>query len=377
MPRLIGAIAPLGFLHNRSASEVDEYVFSLTAAGVTSDNELVRIIRQAIEAVPNAMIVVDRTGRVVMTNAHAEAAFGYGRNEILGWPIQQLVEQRIPGRTPPASLPFLINAFSAATDPRHELYASHKDGHEFLIEIGLARIETSDGPLVIIGIADISGRQQEAARIRAALTEKDVLLREIHHRVKNNLQIVSSLLDLQAAQVSDQATRDLLRDSQNRIHSMALIHQTLYGSTDFESVDFAQFSETLLSLLIRSYGIDAGRITIRVEVEPLRLPIDVAVPCGLVVNELITNAFKHAFANRDHGEIRIALTRQSGNEVLLSVSDNGIGLPDNLDIGTTETIGLQLVHMLAMQLDGEITIHRSNPTQFSLLFQIGRHPEAT
>jgi two-component system, sensor histidine kinase PdtaS len=293
-----------------------------------------------------------------------------------------LADPAIGGATGPrthstASLPFLINAFSDATDPRHELYGSHKDGHDFPVEIGLSRIETSDGPLVILGITDISGRQQEAARIRAALTEKDVLLGEIHHRVKNNLQIVCSLLDLQAARVFDQATRDLLRDSQNRIHSMALIHQTLYGSTDFESVDFAQFSETLLSLLIRSYGIDAGRITIRVDVEPLRLPIDVAVPCGLVVNELITNAFKHAFADRDHGEICISLTRQPGNEVLLSVSDNGVGLPDQVDTRATETIGLQLVHLLALQLDGEITIHRSNPTLFSLRFKILRQPEVT
>jgi two-component system, sensor histidine kinase PdtaS len=337
---------------------------------MTDDIQFDPVIRQVAEAVPNAMMVLNRNGRVVMINAHAEVAFGYSGNEILGWPIEQLVTQRVPGRTPPVHLPFLVNAWSAPTGDGHELYASHKDGHDFLVEVGQSRIETNDGPLVILGITDISERRQEAARIRAALTEKDILLGEIHHRVKNNLQIVCSLLDLQAARVSDQATRDLLRDSQNRIHSMALIHQTSYGSTDFESVDFAQFSETLLSLLIRSYGIDANRIAIHVDVEPLRLPIDVAVPCGLVVNELITNAFKHAFANRDHGEIRIALTRLIGNEVLLSVSDNGVGLPDQVDTRTTETIGLQLVHLLALQLDGEITIHRSNPTRFSLRFQI-------
>ena len=356
---------------------VDDYGSSLTANGVTGDTGLVRIIRQAIEAVPNAMMVVDTNGRVTMTNAHAESAFGYKRNEILGWPIEQLLAQRVPGRTPQASLPFSINALSGATDRGHELCASHKDGHEFLVEVGLSRIETGGGALIILGITDVSGRQREAARIRTALTEKDVLLGEIHHRVKNNLQIVSSLLDLQAARISDQATRDLLLDSQNRIHSMALIHQTLYRSTDFGSVDFAQFSETLLSLLIRSYGIDAGRIAIRVNVEPLRLPIGVAVPCGLVLNELITNAFKHAFADRDHGEVRVALTRQLGDEVLLSVSDNGIGLPDQVDIGTTETIGLQLVNLLAMQLDGEITVHRSSPTRISVRFQIGGQPEAT
>jgi two-component sensor histidine kinase len=224
--------------------------------------------------------------------------------------------------------------------------------------------------MVLSAIVDLSHRKHEEARIRAALREKDILLSEIHHRVKNNLQIVSSLLDLQAARVSDQAMRDLLRDSQNRIHSMALIHQALYGSKDLASVDFAQFSETLLSALIQSYEIDPDRIAIRVDVEPVQLPIDIAVPCGLVVNELITNALKHAFPNRGRGEIRIALTRQVGNEVLLSVSDNGIGLPDHVDTSRIETIGLQLVGLLADQLGGEISISQSSPTRFSLQFQI-------
>ncbi len=200
--------------------------------------------------------------------------------------------------------------------------------------------------MVILGIVDSSERGQEAARFRAAV-KANVLLGEIHHRVNNNLQIVSSLLDLQAARVSDKATRDLLRDSENRIRSIALIHQTLYGSKDLETVDFAQFSETLLSVLVRSYGIEPDRITVRVDVEPVDLPIGVAVPCGLILNELVTNAMKHGIPDGDHGEICIALTRQSENEMLLSVSDNGIGLPDHMDTSRVETIGLQLVELLA------------------------------
>jgi two-component sensor histidine kinase len=230
--------------------------------------------------------------------------------------------------------------------------------------------------MVLSAIVDISHLRQEEERIRASLREKHVLLSEIHHRVKNNLQIVYSLLGLQAARVGDRATQDLLRDSQNRIYSMALIHQTLYGSEDFENVDFALFIDTLLPGLTRSFGIDPQHIAVRVAVEPVRLPIDIAVPCGLVVNELISNAMKHAFQDRRRGEIRIALTRQIGREALLSVSDNGIGLPDHLDVRNTETIGLQLVALLADQLDGEISIHRSGPTRFSLRFPILRPTEA-
>lgn len=330
----------------------------------------VEILRQVIEAVPNAMILVSDNGEIMVMNAAAEREFGYGRNEILGWQIERVMTERLRGSHPTMRSAFFAGSRSGSADPDRDLYALHKDAHEFPVEIRSASIETSDGPMRLLGFAEISTKGREAARIRAALKEKDILLSEIHHRVKNNLQIVSSLLDLQAAQVADPAIRTLLRDSQNRIYSMALIHQTLYRSNDFESVDFAQFSATLLSALIDSFSIDPARIAIRVDVEPVHLPIDTAVPCGLVVNELITNALKHAFPNRNHGEIRIALTRQLGNEVLLSVSDDGIGLPDHVDIRTTKTIGLQLVGLLADQLDGEISIQRSDPTRFSLRFPI-------
>ncbi len=224
--------------------------------------------------------------------------------------------------------------------------------------------------MVLAAIVDISHRKQEEERIRAALKEKDILLGEIHHRVKNNLQIVYSLLNLQSARISDPAALEMLRDSQNRVHSMALIHQTLYGSQDFARVDFALFIDTLLPVLVKSYGIDTDRIAVRVDVEPVRLPIDIAIPCGLIVNELITNAFRHAFPEPRSGEIRVALTRQLGDEVLLSVSDDGCGLPDDLDIATTETLGLQLVWMLGQQIDGTLSIHPVGPTRISVQFPI-------
>jgi two-component system, sensor histidine kinase PdtaS len=328
------------------------------------------VFRQTVEAAPNALMVINGTGQIVMMNAQAERAFGYGRNEIQGQPIEMLMPERYRTRHPELRSAFFGSLRSGPMASDRELYALRKDGSEFPVEISLSRIETDDGPMVLAAIVDISPWRQDEERIRAALRERDILLGEMHHRVKNNFQIVYSLLGLQAARVADQATQDLLRDSQNRIHSMALIHQTLYGSQDFESVDFALFTGALLSALIGSYGIDTDRIAIRVDVEPVRLPVDVAVPCGLVVNELITNALKHAFQDRDRGEIRIALTRQLGNEALLSVSDNGMGLPDHVDPRTTETIGLQLVELLASQLDGVVTINRSDPTRFSLRFPI-------
>jgi two-component system, sensor histidine kinase PdtaS len=328
------------------------------------------LFHQIVEAAPYAMVMINQTGRIELVNAQAEVVFGYDRSEILGQPIEVLVSEQLRRPHRELRLAFFADPRSGPMAPGRDLYAIRKDGSEFPVEIGLTPIETDDGPMVLSAIVDISHRKEEEERIRAALKEKDILLGEIHHRVKNNLQIIYSLLSLQSARITDPAALDLLLDSQNRIHSMALIHQTLYGSRDFARVDFALFIDTLLPALIRSFGADANRISVRVDVEPVLLPIDVAVPCGLVLNELITNAFRHAFRDRDRGEIRVTLTRQMDDAALLSVSDNGIGLPDRGGTTTTDTLGLQLVEQLADQMDGAISIRRSDPTQFSLRFPI-------
>ncbi len=204
------------------------------------------------------------------------------------------------------------------------------------------------------------------------MREKDVLLGEIHHRVKNNLQIVHSLLALQSARINDVRVLEMLRDSQNRIRSMALIHQTLYGSKDFAKVDFGMFLDALVPTLIGSYGVDADRIRLAIDIVQVELPINAAVPCGLVVNELISNALKHAFLPGQNGEITVSLNRQGRNEVMLSVGDNGRGLPDGVEAANTATLGLQLVTLLTEQLGGVLTINRANPTRFVLRFPIER-----
>jgi PAS domain S-box-containing protein len=333
-------------------------------------SHLESLFRQIVEAAPDAMVMIDGRGRVAMVNAQAEHVFGYARNEILEQPIEMLVPERFRRGHPELRASFFERPRRRAMAAGRDLYGVRKDGSEFPVEVGLNPIATDDGPMLLSTIVDISPRKAEEERIRAALKEKEVLLAEIHHRVKNNLQIVYSLLNLQSARITDPASLNLLRDSQNRVHSMALIHQTLYGSRDFARVDFAVFIDALLPELVRSYGIDARRISVHVDVEPVRLPIDVAVPCGLVVNELITNTFRHAFRDQDRGEVRVTLTRQMDDKVLLSVSDNGIGLPDNVDTAKIDTLGLQLVEQLAGQMDGTVSIHRSDPTRFSVLFPI-------
>jgi PAS domain S-box-containing protein len=325
---------------------------------------------QIVEAAPSAIIMIDMVGRVEMVNGQAEQMFGYDRNEIVGQPIQLLVPEWFSFPNEKTLDTFLDGSRAHSIGARRDLYALRKDGTRFPVETGLNPVRTGDGAMVVLAIVDISIRKQAEERLHAALLQKDNLLGEIHHRVKNNLQIVYSLLDLQSTRVSDPAALEMLRESRNRIQSMALIHQTLYGSKDFAKVDFAMFTGTLLSSLRESYGTDMAGIAVQIDVDPIKFPIDTAVPCGLVVNELITNAVKHAFRDRHRGEIRVALIRLPGNEAQLSVSDDGRGLPDHVDTQKTTTLGLQLVGLLAHQMSGTVSINRSNPTRFSVRFPI-------
>jgi two-component sensor histidine kinase len=196
------------------------------------------------------------------------------------------------------------------------------------------------------------------------------LLGEIHHRVKNNLQVVYSLLDLQSDLVADAKIVNILRESQNRIKSMALIHQTLYESKDFVQVDFANFLDTLAPTLISSYGVDTDRIELDIRAVEVLLPISAAIPCGLVVNELISNALKHACPAGRSGAIRIDLAEGADGRAMLSVSDDGVGISDSLNLEQTSTLGLQLVMLLTDQLGGEVEIRRRDPTTFVLRFPI-------
>lgn len=226
--------------------------------------------------------------------------------------------------------------------------------------------------MVLSAIVDISDRKQKEERIQLALKEKDVLLGEVHHRVKNNLQIVHSLLDLQSSRVSDRAVLDMLRDSQNRIRSMGLIHQTLYQSKDFAQVNFSHFLDSLVPTLVASYGVNPDRITLSIEAAQLLLPINAAIPCGLVVNELISNALKHAFPDGRSGEIEVKLFADTAGKAVLSVSDNGVGIPEGIDMMTSDTLGMQLITLLTDQLGGTVSMRRADPTEFVLTFPIER-----
>ena len=213
-------------------------------------------------------------------------------------------------------------------------------------------------------------RKRAEDRILASLQEKEVLLKEINHRVKNNLQLVSSLLSLQSEGVSDEQAREGFRESQDRVRSLALLHESLYQSEDLARIDFPAYVRRLASDLFRAYEVNTEVVTLHTDVQDVALGLDAAIPCGLIINELVSNSMKHAFSGGRKGDVCVELHSSGQGHVSLVVSDNGIGFPLDLDPPNTESLGLQLVHILTRQLGGTVVLHRGVGTKFEISFSL-------
>jgi PAS domain S-box-containing protein len=209
--------------------------------------------------------------------------------------------------------------------------------------------------------------KQAEEQLKASLKEKEVLLREIHHRVKNNLQVISSLLRLQSRHIRDEEVHKVFKESQDRVKTMAIIHEKLYQSNDLARVDFAEYIKDLTANLYRSYGVSREAIGLRIQVKNLFLDIDTANPCGLIINELVSNSLKYAFPGGERGEIFIDL-RSDHDQIILTVGDNGGAFPKELDFRKTQSLGLQLVISLVEQLEGTIDFHSDGKTEFRISF---------
>jgi PAS domain S-box-containing protein len=222
----------------------------------------------------------------------------------------------------------------------------------------------------IAGICeDISDRKLAEAHLQAALREKEVLVKEIHHRVKNNMQVISSLLQLQAQYIEDEAMLSLFEESQTRIYSMALIHEQLYQSDSLARIDIQSYLENLVANLFQSFGCSNNSIEISLNVDPIFLNIETAIPCGLIINELVSNSLKYAFPLNMKGEIKLDFCQILDQQFHLSIQDNGSGFPKNFDVENTETLGVRLVKMLAEQLDAKISIDSHPGTCYHLVFK--------
>jgi len=252
--------------------------------------------------------------------------------------------------------------------PRYEFKAVRKDSSTIYLEMVVGRIDFQGKSAIQGAVIDITDRKLADERIKASLEEKEVMLREIHHRVKNNMQIILSLLRIQGRAVEDETTQGIFQQSQNRIRSMALIHETLYKSEDLAKIDFAEYINRMTTHLLSVYRESVGDIKVEQSTKGVFLDINRAIPCGLIVSELVSNCLRHAFPGKKDGRITIRMKAQKNGSYLLVIGDNGLGLPGGLDFRKTETLGLQLVMDLVKQIEGSIELEKAPGTQFSITF---------
>lgn len=300
-----------------------------------------------LDLVNEAVVAVDRQRNVVLFNRAAEALLGYQATDVLGKPLEILLGAGLK-----------------------ETRWLRKDGVELLPDLSHREIPWNGRILGVYILREMTPPAVTEERLRATLREKDVLIEEVHHRVKNNLQVITSLLGLQARTIKDPATRKKFEESRYRIQAMAILHQILYESASLAEIDFADYIRRMVEHLVRSYG--AGpRIRTEVLLEPLQCHRDIALPCGLIVNELLSNAFKYAFPGGKSGGIRVVLRRGAKGKVHLMVRDNGVGLPPGLDWKISPTLGLRLVRTLARQIDADVKTSGREGTFFSISFLDG------
>lgn len=256
-----------------------------------------------------------------------------------------------------------------------EFQALRKDGTEFPIELSLLSWRTGSRRFFSGIIYDVTERKAAAERITEALRRELLLKEEIHHRVKNNLQVVNSLLYLESIGAAEPATREILRDCQSRIKAIALIHEKLYRTEDIERVDFADYATDLVSDLIRTYSVHQADVAVHTDIENVSLGVDTAVPCGLIMNELISNVFKHAFADGAKGDLWIKMRQLEDRAYQITVHDNGVGLPEGFSLETASSMGMKLVRDLTRQLDGAISLKSGRGTTISATFREPKYRE--
>lgn len=335
----------------------------LAVEKLKSSEERLKIL---FEFAPDAYYLNDLKGNFIDGNKAAEKLLDVKRDELIGKSFLKL--KLLPLSQIPKAAALLVKNMRGHPTGPDEFILNRKDGNQVTVEISTFPVKIKGKTVVLGNARDITERKQAEEKIKASLKEKDVMLREIHHRVKNNMQIISSLLRLQSRNVKDETALDMFKVSQNRIRSMAFIHETLYQSEDLALIDFSDYIKRLITHLFSVYGTETKVPNLRLNVKDVYLDINRAIPCGLIINELVSNSLKHAFPDSRKGEITVEMRSDKKEKYTLIVKDTGIGMPKELDIQKTETLGMQLVNDLTEQIDGTIELNRIGGTTFSIMF---------
>jgi len=297
--------------------------------------------------------------------------------DIVGYTHEELAEMSFQDITHPDDLDKEIKILQRVLDGEIDTYSMEKrylrkDSSIVWVSLAVTTARDEAGsPLHFIGVVeDITDRKRSHHELQSSLAEKEVLLREIHHRVKNNMQVISSLLNLQAHSIEEGRLKKIFQESQSRVRAMALIHEILYESGKLARIDFGDYVTKLATSLARMYGAEPGRVDLRVRANDLTLEIDDTMPCGLVINELLSNSFKYAFRDGRNGLIKIEASPQEDGKIDLVVSDDGIGIPADVDFRNTETMGMRLVTgLVETQLGGTVDLNRNRGTCFTIKFE--------
>ena len=323
--------------------------------------------RDLFENANDAIFILDSNSNYRDVNKKAVEVSGYQRKELLKMNIYDMIppEQHMRSKLEIQKL----SKFGFYEKFNGKFI--RKDGRLMDVEVSSSAIK--DGGQVIGSrdiLRDITERKLNEEQIQKSLLEKEVLLKEVHHRVKNNMQIISSLLRLKSRYITDEKHLEIFEESQNRIISMSLVHEKLYKSSDFTNIDIKEYITELANTLLHSGKGSGSHIALKLVVDDVLLGVNAAVPFGLILNELLTNCIKHAFPDGGNGEIKISLHEIDDGEIELIVSDNGVGIPEDIDVRKTDSLGLHLVTMLTeQQLKGELSLNRNNGTEFRIKFK--------
>jgi PAS domain S-box-containing protein len=323
--------------------------------------------KMLFESDPAYTILLDREGKILEINNAAVNFTGKTREDLINKRFIEL------GLFPEEDKAFQKELFSKVLAGQRVKPSQYgvidKDGIKRFVESQFIPLRQNERVYAVMVIStDVTEKKIATDKLKASVREKEILIQEIHHRVKNNMQIISSLLNLQSRYVEDGEAVDVLKESQNRVKSMAMIHEKLYQSADLTQINFVDYIQSLVSNLLYSYDIKSDHIKPILEVDDVNLNIETAVPCGLIISELVSNSLKYAFPDGMKGEIFVSLKLvDEGYE--LTISDNGIGLPDELDLEKIDSLGLLLVTSLTEQIDGEITIKSIKGTEFKIKFK--------